>query len=77
METGVALAGTSWDTVVVGLSSAVLALSAATGATVWTMTTQDAVAVTPASSPNGAVVYAGCNDHNLYALDAATGSVST
>jgi outer membrane protein assembly factor BamB len=51
----------------------VYALNAATGATVWTVTTGGQVRSSPAVA--GGVVYAGSADGRVYALNAATGAV--
>jgi outer membrane protein assembly factor BamB len=41
----------------------------------WTYTTSDSVRTTPAISPNGRTIYVGSEDHYLYAVDTADGSL--
>ena len=76
VPTGVALTGTGWDTVVVGLNpTGVTAYNAATGASVWSFGTQDIAGTTPVTSLDGSIVYASAGS-NLYALISAWGMVS-
>lgn len=55
-------------------TGSLLALNASTNATIWTIAGQNQSAFTSPAVAQG-VVYAGSTDHNVYALDAKTGTV--